>query len=219
MTIYKKTCNRGNYGRKREKTNYIVVHYTTNHGDTARNNADYFAREKIKVSAHFFVDEQEIWASVPENYVAWHCGAKRYRHSQCRNANSIGVEICMNDRAGNVWMKSIAHAAQLVRMLMIRYQIPEDHVIRHYDVTGKQCPAPMVEDETLWKAFHKELEETPALRYQYYEEMPEWAKPTIAKLVQKGFVKGEGAGVLNLSEDALKLLVINDRAGCYDNPV
>ena len=103
-----------------KKTRYIVVHYTSNRGDTAKNNADYFVREKIKASAHFFVDENKIWASVPENYVAWHCGAKRYRHTECRNTNSIGVEICMNDKAGNIRMKSIAHAAQFVRKLMIQ---------------------------------------------------------------------------------------------------
>lgn len=54
MTIYKKRCNHANYGRKRKKTRYIVVHYTSNRGDTAKNNADYFVREKIKASAHFF---------------------------------------------------------------------------------------------------------------------------------------------------------------------
>ncbi len=37
-----------------KKTRYIVVHYTSNRGDTAKNNADYFVREKIKASAHFF---------------------------------------------------------------------------------------------------------------------------------------------------------------------
>lgn len=215
MTIQKKRCNRANYGGKRKRTKYIVVHYTSNHGDTAKNNADYFARERIKVSAHFFVDEKEIWSSVPENYVAWHCGAKRYRHPKCRNANSIGVEICMNDRAGELRMDSIEHAAQLVHKLMKRYQIPVENVIRHYDVTGKMCPAWMVQDNTLWRVFHEKIEEEPTLYYRYYEDMPKWAKPTVAKLVKKGFLKGEGEGVLNLSEEALKLLIINDRAGCY----
>lgn len=219
MTIQKKNCNRANYGGKRKKTRYIVVHYTANHGDTAKNNADYFAREKIKVSAHYFVDEKEIWASVPENYVAWHCGAKRYRHAECRNTNSIGVEICMNDRSGKIRMESIAHAAQLVQKLMARYHVPAERVIRHYDVTGKLCPAPLVADEGMWRKFREQIEEESTLRYQYYEDMPDWAKPTISKLVKKGLVKGEGDGVLDLSEDVLRLLVINDRAGCYGDSV
>lgn len=53
------------------------------------------------------------------------------------------------------------------------------------------------------------------MRYKYYDDMPDWAKPTISKLVKKGYLKGEGGGVLDLSEDAIKLLVINDRAGVY----
>ena len=133
MMVHKKLCRIENYTQKnRADTKYIVVHYTSNKGDTAKNNADYFAREKVGASAHFFVDETEVWESVPETGVAWHCGAKQYKHSECRNANSIGVEICMNDRAGKIRQGSIDHAARLVRELMQRYQIPPEHV---YSVT------------------------------------------------------------------------------------
>ncbi len=61
-----------------------------------------------------------------------------------------------------------------------------------------------------------EEEEKEQMRYKYYEDMPDWAKPTISKLVKKGILKGDGKGVLNLSEDALKIFVVNDRAGLYD---
>ena len=38
-----------------------------------------------------------------------------------------------------------------------------DHVVRHYDVTGKDCPAPWVLDESQWKSFKARLtaKETP----------------------------------------------------------
>ena len=216
MMVHKKPCRIENYTQKnRADTKYIVVHYTSNKGDTAKNNADYFAREKVGASAHFFVDENEIWESVPETGVAWHCGATQYKHSECRNANSIGVEICMNDRAGKIRKGSIDHAARLVRELMQRYQIPPERVLRHYDVTGKYCPRPMVDNPALWQAFKNQIKETEEMRYKYYDDMPDWAKPTISKLVKKGYLKGEGGGVLDLSEDAIKLLVINDRAGVY----
>ena len=55
---------------------YLVIHFTANDGDTAKNNADYFAREAPGVSAHFFVDEKEIWQSVREKDIAWHCGTR-----------------------------------------------------------------------------------------------------------------------------------------------
>ena len=74
---------------------YLVIHFTANDGDTAKNNADYFAREAPGVSAHFFVDEKEIWQSVREKDIAWHCGTRgMYFHPYCRNANSLGIELC-----------------------------------------------------------------------------------------------------------------------------
>lgn len=147
--------------RKLSDIAYIVVHYTGNKGDTAKNNADYFAREIIKpsASAHFFVDENAVWQSVPDNHAAWHVGASKYYHPQCRNANSLGVEICMLDKNGQVRQGSIDRAAELVRELMLKYSIPDDHVIRHYDVTHKDCPAPMVTNPARWQAFKDAIQE------------------------------------------------------------
>ena len=54
---------------------YLVVHYTGNRGDTARDNAAYFAREQVGVSAHYFVDGEEVWQSVQDTDTAWHCGS------------------------------------------------------------------------------------------------------------------------------------------------
>ena len=218
MKINFKQSHAGNYAAGRSgPVEYIVIHYTSNQGDTAKNNADYFAREKVGASAHYFCDENEIWQSVKDTDTAWHCGAKTYRHPDCRNANSIGVEICMNDKKGDVRQGSIETAAELVRYLMQRYGVPVDRVIRHYDVTGKYCPGPMVDDPALWTAFQQSLTQTEddSVRYKYYDDMPDWAKPTVSKLVKKGYLKGEGGGVLNLTEDTLKVLVVNDRAGCY----
>ena len=219
MKINFKQSHAGNYAAGRSgPVEYIVIHYTSNQGDTAKNNADYFAREKVGASAHYFCDENEIWQSVKDSDTAWHCGAKTYRHPDCRNANSIGVEICMNDKTGAVRQGSIATAAELVCYLMQRYGVPVDRVIRHYDVTGKYCPGPMVDDPALWTAFKQSLTQTEddSVRYKYYDDMPDWAQPTVSKLVKKGYLKGEGSGVLNLTEDTLKVLVINDRAGLYD---
>lgn len=218
MKINFKQANSKNYKQGRNKRpEYIVIHYTSNQGDTAKNNADYFAREKFGASAHYFCDENEIWQSVKDTDTAWHCGAKTYRHPDCRNANSVGVEICMNDKSGAVRQGSIDHAVQLVRALMDKYRIPKENVLRHYDVTGKYCPGPMVDDPALWAAFKQSLTQTEddSVRYKYYDDMPDWAKPTVSKLVKKGYLKGEGSGVLNLTEDTLKVLVVNDRAGCY----
>jgi len=143
---------------------YIVVHFTANNGDTAKNNTIYFKSVNRGASAHYFVDENEIWQSVQDKDVAWHCGAKTYRHSTCRNANSIGVEMCSrkNDK-GQFFIKDevISNTAELVKYLMEKYKVPIENVIRHYDVTGKICPDPFVRDAKQWESFKCLLNTTP----------------------------------------------------------
>ena len=159
MTVNNNLSNGGNYQQaSRSSIQYLVIHYTGNEGDTAAGNAAYFAREKVGTSAHYFVDEREVWQSVPDGCVAWHCGCKTgYFHEKCRNKNSIGIEICMLDKTGHVRQGSIDRAAELARYLMKRYGIPIDRVVRHYDVTHKNCPAPMVSNPALWATFKESL--------------------------------------------------------------
>ena len=86
-------CNTDNYrvGRT-QPVRYIVMHYTANNGDTAKNNCDYYHRVGgLQASAHYFVDEHGAMQSVHEDDTAWHCGARAYWHPECRNDNSIGI--------------------------------------------------------------------------------------------------------------------------------
>ena len=146
-----------------DKIKYIVVHYTANNGDTAKNNADYYRNTKnLKASAHYFVDKNNIWQSVKEEDTAYHSGATRYKHFECRNSNSIGVEMCsLKDNSGRYYIlpEIIKNTAKLIKDIMKRYGIPFENILRHYDVTGKICPAPMVEDESTWYDFKNMLKE------------------------------------------------------------
>ena len=119
---------------------------------------------------------------------------------------------------------------ELVKYLMGRYNIPLSRVCRHYDVTHKECPEPWVRNPQLWENFKKRLEEPDmteaqvkqiiektkeAEQYNSVEECPAWARPTIEKLVQKGYLQGDEDGNLELSFDLMRNLVINDRAHLY----
>ena len=152
------SCNTANYRAGRtQPVRYIVMHYTANNGDTARNNCDYYHRVGgLQASAHYFVDEHGAMQSVREGDTAWHCGAWAYWHPECRNANSIGIEMCSRKRAdGSYYIlpETVANAATLAKDIMQRYGIDTDHVLRHYDVTGKRCPMPWVDDPAQWTAF------------------------------------------------------------------
>lgn len=217
MNIIDILCNRANYGGHRgSRKEYIVVHFTAGDGDTARNNGEYFAREQVGASAHYFVDDREIVLSVPEDYVAHHCGAKVYIHPECRNTNSIGVELCSRKDKDGVYYfteETMDNAIKLIRQLMKKHNIPIENVIRHFDVTGKNCPAPFAgAGQAEWEIFKEVIA---MKKYNTIEEMPSWAKPTIQKLVDKGFLNGTGEG-FDLSMESIRLLVILDRAGLFD---
>ena len=217
MQINFKPCNSGNYQKGKSKDiEYIVIHYTSNKGDTAQNNAVYFSRQKLNppASAHYFVDENEIWQSVLDTDTAWHCGAKTYRHKYCRNDNSLGIEICMNDKDGNIRLKSIANAIKLTKMLMQKYNISIDNVIRHYDVTGKDCPRPMVEDENLWYSFKQSLlqEENEEMKiYKYVPDMPDWSQDTFTRLFKTGVISTDTTGAMAVQESSIQPMIWLDR--------
>lgn len=140
---------------------YIVIHYVGATGG-AKDNCRYFEKEYREASAHYFVGHQgEIWQCVEDKDIAWHCGAKTYRHPYCRNTNSIGIEMCCRQNPSNgTWYfeeETVETTIKLVKELMATYNIPVSNVIRHYDVMGKRCPEPYVRDTTAWNTFKSRL--------------------------------------------------------------
>ena len=232
-----KQAHSGNYrraARRKGDIRYLVIHFTANDGDTAKNNADYFARAEISTSAHYFVDENEVWQSVRDADIAWHCGTRGvYFHPYCRNANSLGVELCSRKRGEKYYFtpETVKNAQQFVRSLMKRYGIPTENVVRHYDVTHKNCPAPFVEDVGAWQRFKaglmeqakednmtekqvKQLIKQSKTVFDTEEAVPEWGRATIEKLTKRGLLRGED-GKLALTEEMLRVFVVLDRAGAF----
>lgn len=148
-------ANKANFGAKRvlSKIKYIVIHYTGNDGDTDENNGKYFKNNIVKASAHYFVDDDSVTQSVPDDYVAYSVGGKKYAdcdrtgggqyHGKCTNTNSISIELCDDVKNGVVYpsAQTIANAIEFTKAKMKEYGIPASNVIRHFDVTGKSCPA------------------------------------------------------------------------------
>lgn len=149
------------------KNGYIVVHFV-GAVSSAKNNAMYFYDKDRQASAHYFVDDNEIWQIVrTKNYSAWHCGGSRIStkgckyFGKCKNDNSIGIEMCCKkDSNGNLYIsdKTIERTAKLVKWIMQSYGIPASHVIRHFDVTGKSCPGGYT-TAAKWKTLKTKLTE------------------------------------------------------------
>lgn len=166
--IIKNNLTTVNYKKGNNKKNlFIVIHYTSNNGDTAYGNTQFFKSVNRSASANYFVDENPtVWCSVKPTDIAWHCGTTgTYFHKYCRNSNSIGIEMCSRKNSnGKFYFKenTIDTTARLTASLMKQYNISISNVIRHYDVTHKICPEPFVRDNSQWENFKK-------LVLNYYE--------------------------------------------------
>lgn len=217
---------------------YIVIHFVGG-VSTAKNNADYFYDKYIGASSHYFVDQISTWQVVYDSDDAWHCGTMGgYKHPRCRNANSIGIEMCCKvDAKGNWYFEedTIKNTIDLVKQLREKYNIPMENILRHYDVTGKNCPEPFVKSPSAWIKFKEQIEEdiddmtkldealariaqleSENKKYNTLEEIPDWARKTIDKLVKKKLIVGDQTGDLGLKYDDIRFFVIMDRTGIFD---
>lgn len=212
--------------RSNRKIEFIVIHYTagTTSKGAALANCKYYQNVNRQASAHYFVDAENIYRCVNDSDDSWHCGTKgKYYHPECRNSNSIGIEMCsdkVDDSTKNASDKDwyikeevISKTIELTKELMKKYNIPSENVIRHYDVTHKICPSPFVQNEKLWLDFKSKLIESKGDEeemniYKTINDVPASYRTAVQKFVDFGILKGNDKGELNLSEDMCRMLTI-----------
>ncbi|WP_394912008.1 N-acetylmuramoyl-L-alanine amidase [uncultured Robinsoniella sp.] len=174
MQINKKITPYNHYnGRNGQGIQYIVIHYVGALGG-AEANCTYYASGDVGASAHYYVGfSGEIWQSVEDCNGAWSVGGGRQGsgggafYGKANNYNTLNIEMCVRKRStasmnanDQDWYyedATVKATIELTKMLMQKYGIPLDRVIRHYDVNGKICPNPYVLDESAWQAFKKKL--------------------------------------------------------------
>ena len=137
-------------GEKLTAVNGVVVHYTGNPGTTAEQNRSYFAglaqSGETFASSNFVIGlEGEILECVPLDEVA-------YASSQ-RNYDTLSIEVCHPDDTGEFTQASYDALVRLVQWLADTYDLDRDQILRHYDVTGKECPRYYVQHPEAWEAF------------------------------------------------------------------
>lgn len=140
-------------GTETEEITGIVVHYTANPGSTAQNNRDYFNGLKdsheTEASSNFIVGlDGEIIQCVPTWEMAY--------ASNSRNIDTVSIECCHPDETGKFTDETYRALVQLTAWLCVKFDLTEDQVIRHYDVTGKNCPKYFVENEDAWAQFKED---------------------------------------------------------------
>lgn len=141
-------------GMETETITGIVIHYTANPGSTAQENRDYFNSlqysHATEASSNFIVGlDGEIIQCVPTWEVAY--------ASNERNTDTVSIECCHPDDSGKFTDETFRSLVQLTAWLCVKFGLTEEDVIRHYDVTGKNCPKYFVEHEDAWDEFRQNV--------------------------------------------------------------
>lgn len=137
-----------------EQVNGLVIHYTANPGTSAKDNRDYFEGLKnshvTKASSHFIIGlDGEIVQCIP-------CNEWAYASNE-RNEDTISIECCIPDESGEFTRQTYDSLVELVSWLCFRYSLTEEDLLRHYDITGKNCPKYYVEHEDAWNTFREDV--------------------------------------------------------------
>ena len=138
-------------GTPLQEVNGVVLHYVGNPATTAKANRNYFetlalGREQTYASSHFIVGlEGEVIQCVPLTEISY--------ASNHRNSDTIAIEVCHADETGEFSPETYARVVELTAWLCREFDLePETQVIRHYDVTGKECPLWYVKNPEDWEA-------------------------------------------------------------------
>ena len=105
--------------------------------------------------------------------------------------NSIGIEVrpyktniiteLEIDRDWYFHDATINNVIDLTQMLMNKYNVPVENVIRHFDVTGKWCPRPFMGNDIntyyrttgneMWRDFKKKLEKNQTIEQENFNRL------------------------------------------------
>lgn len=153
---------------KRLSTKGIVMHWTATNGATDTNEQAFFDGADggggRSASAHFFVDKDSAVLIMPLDEVAYHANEHACRIPALQatadyykgggaNLTAIGLEMCV-EKDGTIHPNTVQRSAQIVAELCKTYKLdPLKDIYRHFDITGKNCPAPWVSNPALFTQF------------------------------------------------------------------
>ena len=130
----------------------IAIHYVGNPGTSAQANRNWYENPSSTVSSHFVVGlKGEVIQCIP-----LHEKSSATNH---RNADTISIEVCHPDASGKFNAAAYNSLVELTAWLVQTCGLDADHVIRHYDVTGKECPRYFVRNEEAWLQFKAHVKE------------------------------------------------------------
>jgi len=186
----------------RKSTKRVIIHHTASADVPASTIHQWHLNQGWSgIGYHFVVRANgTIERGRPELAIGAHAGS-------AGNGDSIGIVLTGNFEIGAPSTAQMVALAELINELRGRYG--NLAVIGHKDVMATACPG----RNFPWADLKRRLEEDEEMIYKTLNDVPEWGRPLVKKLMDRGSLKGEGNGILNLPESTLKTLVILEREG------
>lgn len=161
-------------------------------------------------------------------------------HAYGENSHTIGIHLSGDFEQAQPTSQQIEKCAMLIADIADRYGLPinRETIVGHGELMATDCPGKnlqaLIDDGTItgkaawyYNQEHGIQTGTTTIesdggnqggrsmeRFNTVDSLPEWAQPTIQKMIDKGLLKGNGES-LDLSLDMLRIFVVNDRAGLY----
>lgn len=165
-------------GIKNNGVKGIVMHWTASPGGTDEGHQNYFDGSdgggSRYAGAHLFVDRDSATLILPLDEIAYHANEKTCRIAKFKgsvkrangttyygdaNVTTIGIEMCL-EKDGTIHEDTIERSAKVAAELCKMFKLnPVADIVRHYDVTGKNCPAPWVSDSSKLTKFKNQVDE------------------------------------------------------------
>ena len=174
---------------------------------------------KVKLTETYRSQERqnELYAqgrTTPGQIVTW---TKNSRHTSRR-----AWDICQNikgkeyDTSTGFFDKCGEIAASLGITWGGSWKTPDRP---HFEISQSWTMPQSFKEEEIMEELRKKIEELESKlpkTYMYTQDVPEWGRATIQKLMDKGIYKGAAPDNLRLTEDMLRIFVVHDRMGMYD---
>ena len=148
--------------RNGKKPEFIILHHTGS--DSFNGGVSWLCQKRAKASAHFIVDRVfqsngtvKVVQLVKIDRKAWHAGRAYWKGDRNINAKSIGIEMVSK---GKYFTKAHYEAtAELCAKYMKLYDIPEEKILGHYQVSPKRKwdPGTPPKGDWNWAKFSKLL--------------------------------------------------------------
>lgn len=229
--IYSQLCNviipsPHHSGARNHAIDTVTVHCMAGDASVEACGYEFQKPGKMASSNYGIGSDGRIAGYVPEDYASW-CSS-----NSANDQRAVTIEVACNARHPyKVTDKALATLVELLVDICRRNGIPKllwlgdksligqidrQNMTVHRWFEAKACPGDYLYNlhGEIVRRVNERLEELNMPRYNTLAELPDWAKPTVQKLMEKGYLAGDG-GKLNLSEDMVRMLVINDRAGVY----